>query len=153
MRKKNKTMKSILNKLTVSFLLFLSFAPGWASETVSVYPNNRQFHEAFVLFYLSSCIHCKRFEPVLKEYAETHHTPVLAYTLDGRSLPGFPNSATPNQNEMNRFFPSHNPVAPTLFLMDLDSHTIRPVLKGEASSFQLNSRMSQLHSKGGRYGD
>jgi len=122
-----------------------------ASETISVYTRNAHSHEAFVLFYLSNCIHCKRFEPVLKQYAQSHQMPVLAYTLDGIALPGFPKSLSPNQGEMNRFFPNHNPVAPTLFLMDLDRHTIKPVLKGEASPYQLDNRMQQLHQADEHY--
>jgi len=118
---------------------------------ISVYRRNLHPHEAFVLFYLSSCIHCKRFEPVLKQYAKNHQMPVLAYTLDGIALPGFPKSLSPNQEEINRFFPSHNLVAPTLFLMDLDKHTIKPVLKGEASTYQLDNRMQQLHGVNERY--
>ena len=140
--------------LTMSILggiLCLVSSISFANETVEVYSSNQAHHEAFVLFYLSSCIHCKRFEPVLKHYAQSHELPILAYTLDGKSLAGFPKSVYPSSAEMNRFFPRHHPVAPALFLMDLDRHTISPVLEGEATAYQLDSRMHQLHSLGGAY--
>lgn len=101
--------------------------------------------EAFVLFYMASCSHCQRFDPILKRYAAQHGIPVLAYTLDGRTLPSFPNSVIPNADEIRHFFPKGNPVVPTLFLMDLTYHRIIPVLRGEASTAQLNRRLQRIH--------
>ncbi len=96
---------------------------------------------AFVLFYMASCPHCQRFDPILKSYAVHHHVPVLAYTLDSRSLPSFPQSLTPSPAELRHFFPHGNVVVPTVFVMDLKHHKIEPLLQGEATAMQLDARM------------
>ena len=111
----------------------------------SAQSNNSRF--AFILFYLHSCPHCQRFDPILKTFSKSHNMPVLAYTLDGQSLPSFPNSVTPTQSEVSKFFPTQNPVVPTLFLMDEKTHQIYPVLQGEATEDQLSERLSQLINK------
>lgn len=99
---------------------------------------------AFVLFYMSSCPHCQRFDPILKSYALHNHIPVLAYTLDGQSLPSFPSSIRPIQSEIAMFFGKTIPMVPALFLMDNKKKTILPVLKGESSYLQLKSRIQQI---------
>ena len=117
-----------------------------ADETVTVYTQNHQPREAFILFYMASCPHCRRFDPVLKDYAVKHHIPVLAYTLDGRTVASFPQSVLPSQQELNRFFPRGNPVVPTLFLMNVEHHNIMPVLQGEATAYQLDRRLQHIHA-------
>ena len=102
---------------------------------------------AFVLFYMQSCPHCQRFDPILKAFSDDHHIAVLAYTLDGKSLPSFPNSFNPTQTELLKFFPTQSPVVPTLFLMDQQTHHIYPVFQGEASRYQLSQRYSLLKNK------
>ena len=106
--------------------------------------NNNPARFAFILFYMSSCPHCQRFDPILRVFSEKNHVPVLAYTLDGKSLSSFPNSINPDQSEILKFFPNKNPVVPTLFLIDEVNHKIYPVLQGEATMDQLSMRFSQL---------
>ena len=101
-----------LQSLLIAVIFTIVTVSAYANETVSVYSAQRQVDvpkKAFVLFYMSSCPHCRRFDPILKHYAKTHHIPVLAYTLDGQSLPSFPNSVVPNRSEMQKFFPAGNP--------------------------------------------
>lgn len=105
-----------------------------------------QNHFAFVLFYMSTCPHCQRFDPILKSFSSENHIPVLAYTLDGNSLPSFPNSFTPTKNEVLKFFPTENPVVPTLFLMDEKTYRIYPMMIGEATQYQLSQRFDQVRS-------
>ena len=143
-------MRRILLKIGVIFYLLCGLSLCvFARETVSVYTQNNAPREAFILFYLSSCPHCQRFDPVLREYAEQHHIPVLAYTLDGKSLPSFPRSVLPTPAEKHRFFPNGNAVVPTLFLMNFDQHKIMPVLQGEANPNQLARRMKRLRAMEG----
>ncbi len=99
---------------------------------------------AFVLFYMSTCPHCQRFDPILKVFSTSNHIPVLAYTLDGNALPSFPNSFTPTKNEVSKFFSNEAPVVPTLFLMDQKTHRIYPMMRGEAAQYQLSERYVQL---------
>lgn len=99
---------------------------------------------ALIVFYESRCPHCQRFDPVLKRYATSHHVPVLAYTLDNRSLPSFPNSVRPTPRELAHFYAGRPIVVPTLFLADMTHHKVYPVLQGEATFWQLSRRMSSL---------
>ena len=139
-------MKKFLIKIVLISIVCFTSILSLADKTVRVYSQNIRPREAFILFYRASCPHCQRFDPVLKAYAVKHHIPVLAYTLDGRSLPSFPQSVLPSQAEMNRFFPNGHPVVPTLFLMNLDQHKIMPVLQGEAKTYQLDQRLQQIHA-------
>jgi type-F conjugative transfer system pilin assembly thiol-disulfide isomerase TrbB len=134
----------MIKKLIMSLIIVVFAVSTYANETISVYPQNTQIKEAFVLFYMSTCPHCQRFDPVLRSYAETHSIPVLAYTLDGISLPSFPNSIYPTDVEVRHFFPDAPPEVPTLYLMDIETHKIIPVLQGEASADQLAMRMQEI---------
>lgn len=111
---------------------------------ININQNMSENRFAFVLFYMSTCPHCKRFDPILKVFSSENHIPVLAYTLDGNVLPSFPNSFTPTKNEIQKFFPTENPVVPTLFLMDQKTHRIYPMMRGEATKPQLSQRFEQL---------
>lgn len=102
---------------------------------------------AFILFYVHSCPHCQRFDPIVRRFSKAHSIPVLPYTLDGESLPSFPDSSNPSHAEILKFFPTQNPVVPTLFLMDQKTHRIYPVLQGEATEGELSQRLSQLISQ------
>ena len=106
--------------------------------------NKSENRFAFVLFYMGTCPHCQHFDPILKVFSSENHIPVLAYTLDGNALPSFPNSFTPTKNEIQKFFPTENPVVPTLFLMDQKTHRIYPMMRGEATGTQLSQRYDQL---------
>ncbi len=139
-------MRNCILKISVVFIACFMSIVSFADETVTVNSQNNSPKEALILFYMASCPHCQRFDPVLKAYAVKHHIPVLAYTLDGRSLPSFPQSVLPSQAEMNRFFPNGHPVVPTLFLMNLDQQKIMPVLQGEAKAYQLDQRLQQIHA-------
>jgi type-F conjugative transfer system pilin assembly thiol-disulfide isomerase TrbB len=113
---------------------------------IDINQNKSENRFAFVLFYMSTCPHCQRFDPILKVFGVENHIPILSYTLDGNALPSFPNSFTPTKNEVLKFFPSENPVVPTLFLMDQKTHRIYPVLRGEATQEQLSHRFEQLQN-------
>ncbi len=99
---------------------------------------------AFILVYMSTCPHCQRFDPILKAYVQSHHIPVLAYTLNGVALPSFQDSITPTQDEIQKLFPDGNPVVPSLFVIDQKHHQIIRALTGEASAAQLQDRMIQI---------
>lgn len=135
-----------INENLISALKNMSSNNPASIKQANVTQNNHA-RFAFVLFYMSSCPHCQRFDPILQSFSAQNHVPVLAYTLDGKSLPSFPNSVNPNQSELLKFFPDKNPVVPTLFLMDEANHKIYPVLQGEATMDQLSMRFSQITSE------
>ena len=99
---------------------------------------------AFVLVYMSTCPHCQRFDPILKRYVIKHRIPVLAYTLNGISLPSFKDSVTPTQAELSKLFPDGHPVVPTLFVVDKKHHQLIRAITGEASYAQLKQRMFRV---------
>lgn len=100
--------------------------------------------QALVLFYTATCPHCQRFVPILKRYADANHLPVLAFTLDGGTLPDFPDSLTPSVAEVRHFFHDQSPVVPVVFWIDGAHQTIVPVLQGEATMAQLTQRMQSI---------
>lgn len=114
------------------------------NESTSENLKNQENRFAFVLFYMGTCPHCQRFDPVLKAFSSESHIPVLPYTLDAKALPSFPNSFTPTRNEIQKFFPTDNPVVPILFLMDQKTRRIYPMIRGEATGAQLSQRFNQL---------
>lgn len=129
----------------ISCFLLLSSSIALASETVRVYRSKTYLeHAAFVIFYMSSCPHCRRFDPILKQYALSHRIPVLAYALHGEVLPSFPDSRTPTPDELKQFFPNGHITVPALFLMDLKTKKLYPVLSGEATAEQLDRRLKAM---------
>jgi hypothetical protein len=107
-------------------------------------PIQKRSDVAFILVYMSTCPHCQRFDPIVKDYVTSHHIPILAYTLNGITLPSFQDSVTPTQAEIQKLFPNGSPVVPALFVVDLKNHAIIPALTGEASAAQLHDRMIQI---------
>ena len=118
-----------------------------ANVKMSIDQNKIENRFSFVLFYMSTCPHCQRFDPILKTFSTENHIPVLAYTINGNVLPSFPNSFTPTKKEIQKFFPMGNPVVPTLFLMDQKTHRIYPVMRGEATQDQLSRRFGEIQNK------
>lgn len=147
----NRFIKSTLVGL-IALLTMNAYSAVSTFDYRSAAEPQKQPHVAFVLFYMAKCPHCQRFDPILKQYARSHDMDVLAYTLDGKPLPSFPNSQSPTEHEMRQFFPEGNPVVPTVFLMNLDQHRIYPLLKGEATFNQLDERVHQIIKMSHSYG-
>ena len=104
-------------------------------------------HYQFVLFYRASCPHCRRFDPILKEYAENTGTKVVAFTLDGVSLPSFPNSIPVSRRILEQYFGNNEILVPTLFLLNKKNLHAYPVSVGELNYYELASRINNLIPK------
>lgn len=105
---------------------------------------------ALVVFYQARCVHCQRLAPIVQQYAAAHHWPVLAYHLDGESLPEFPESVTPTREEWQYFFPQaveHPPQVPSVFWVISRQQRVMPVLQGEATAAQFAARMQDLQAE------
>lgn len=137
-------MVLLIKKIIVR--IFFSLLPIVTSAQTITLPSNVVPY-ALVLFYAARCPHCQRFVPIVKDYARQHQMPVLAYTLDGESLPSFPDSILPTAEEVHRFFPTQSPVVPALFLLEFRHQQLIPVLVGEATKRQLSERLNTLLSK------
>lgn len=99
---------------------------------------------SLVLFYMASCPHCQRFEPTLLRFMQAHHLPLLAFTLDGGVSPNLAQSQVPTLKEIKHFFPNKQPVTPTLFLIDNQTHRIVPFIQGEASDEQMEATANTI---------
>ena len=131
-------IKKLLLMMLIGFSLTIT-SLGFASTNTSPRKD-----VAFILVYMSTCPHCQRFDPILKKYVVKHQIPVLAYTLNGISLPSFKESVTPTKFEINKLFPNGHPVVPTLFVVDKKHHQIIRAITGEASYAQLQQRMIRV---------
>ena len=116
-----------------------------SNDDANHHSSHHTSHYAFVLFYMGSCPHCQHFDPVLKEEAEMLNIPVYPFTLDGQSLPSFPDSATPTQDILKSFFGEKSTVTvPTLFLINVNNLHTYPVSQGELTQEELSNRLLQL---------
>jgi len=103
---------------------------------------------AFILFYRTSCSHCRKFDPTLKQFSINTNIPVKAFTLDGGVLPSFPDSINITQNVIEQYFGKDANIAvPTLFIMNKKSLHVYSVSSGEMSYVDLVIRMNQLTPK------
>lgn len=101
---------------------------------------NSQF--AFVLFYRSTCPHCQRFDPILKEFSQDYGFKVYAYTTDSASLPSFPNSMPMTETVEKTFFNSPAIEVPSLFLINVKTMKAYLIDQGEMSYQDLDNRVT-----------
>lgn len=97
---------------------------------------------AFVVFYRSTCPHCQRFDPILKQFSQDYGFKVYAYTTDGNSLPSFPKSMPMTTTVEKTFFNSPNIEVPSLFLINVKTMKAYLIDQGEMSYQDLNSRVA-----------
>ena len=93
-----------------------------------------------VIFFQSTCPHCHKFLPILRQFADTYHFNILAISTDGGGNPYFPD-AVPNQGEVQIYGVKQ---IPSLFLYDTKHHRSYAVGIGEMTFDQLGSRLIQL---------
>lgn len=97
---------------------------------------------SFVLFYRSTCPHCQRFDPIVKEFSQDYGFKVYAYTTDGNSLPSFPNSMPMTESVEKTFFNSPNIEVPALFLINVKTMKAYLIDQGEMSYQDLDNRVT-----------
>lgn len=100
---------------------------------------NKRF--AFVLFYRSTCPHCQRFDPVVKQFSSDFGFKVYAYTTDGHSLPSFPHSMPMTESVEKTFFNSPQIEVPSLFLINVKTMRAYLIDQGEMNYQDLNVRV------------
>lgn len=99
----------------------------------------------FIFIYRSTCPHCHQFAPVVKDFSETFHLPLHAYSLDGEPLNGL--SATPMPSSLFKTLylsGGYKPSVPALYLVHKDTNEAYAVLFGEAQPVELAKRMDTL---------
>lgn len=103
-------------------------------------------HYELIIFYLSTCPHCHRFLPIVKSFAALTHIHLQPYTLDGKVMPGFPQTKVPPEALVQTLFPG-GAMVPALYLLDQQNAHIFTVGIGEESPLQLLTRMRDLAPK------
>ncbi len=97
-------------------------------------------YSGLFFFYRSTCPYCRRFEPILKHFSETYHIKVLPITMDGISLPEFPQSRT-NSRQSTQF---NVTVEPSLYAVDPNTGKYFPVSFGLTSESELLDRLYNI---------
>lgn len=99
----------------------------------------------FVFIYKSTCPHCHKFAPVLKDFSDSFHIEVKPYSLDNQplsELSGMP--LTPELFQTFYVMGGYKPAVPALFLVNRHTGDAYAVLFGEAHDYELANRVNEL---------
>lgn len=91
-------------------------------------------------FYRSTCPYCHRFAPILKSFAERYGIKIIAITMDGISLPEFPDSHT-DTGQSSQF---HVTTTPSLFAVNPYTQRAYPVAYGLTSESELKDNIYKI---------
>lgn len=91
-------------------------------------------------FYSSGCHYCQKFAPIVKSFAARHGIAVIPVTLDGESLPTFPNSRT-DLGQARKFKVT---VTPALFAVNPYTNKAIPIAYGFISESDLRQRILDI---------
>lgn len=97
-------------------------------------------------FYKSTCPYCKRFAPILKNFAAHYGMTVIAVTMDGMPLPEFLDSRMDN-GQSTKF---HVTVTPSLFAVNPYTQKAFPVAYGLTSETELRDNIYKIMTQDGR---
>jgi conjugal transfer pilus assembly protein TraF len=97
-------------------------------------------------FYSSTCPYCRRFSPILKKFAASYGITIIPITLDGISLPEFPQS----KQDTGQAAQFHVKVTPALFAVNPYTKKAFPVAYGLTSETELRDNIYNIMT---RYGD
>ncbi|CZP44927.1 conjugal transfer protein TraF [Legionella pneumophila] len=96
--------------------------------------------QGFFFFFSSSCPHCQRFSPVLKQMAQRYGFQVVAISMDGGYLPEF-NNAVLDEGQSKLFKVT---VYPSLFLVDPKREKAHLVTEGAIGAEELLQRLIKI---------
>ncbi len=94
-------------------------------------------------FYKSTCPYCRRFAPMLRNFAEHNGITIIPITMDGISLPEFPNSKT-DSGQASQF---HVTMTPSLFAVNPYNQKAFPVAYGLTSETELRDNIYKIVTK------
>lgn len=94
-------------------------------------------------FFKENCPYCHAFAPVVKAFATKHGWSVLAVSMDGSSLPEFPNAQV-NNGMAQKLGVS---MVPALFLANPAKGKILPISHGMISQQDIENRIGLLTSQ------
>jgi len=91
-------------------------------------------------FYRSSCPYCRRFAPIVKNFALKNNLTIIPITTDGISLPEFPDSKI-DQGQAQRFNVTYEPA---LFAVNPYTGRAYPISYGLVSEQELRTRILNI---------
>lgn len=100
--------------------------------------------QGFFFFYSSSCPHCQRFAPTLKQWSRRYGFKVVAISVDGGFLPDFPD-AVMNAGQTTAFQVT---TYPSLFLVNPSLGRASLVTEGNIDERELANRVLKLSFMG-----
>lgn len=99
----------------------------------------------FIFIFRSTCPHCHKFAPILKDFTDNFQVSIQSYSVDSESLPGFEaNPLTPQLFQTLYASGGYKPAVPALFLVNRHTLEAYAVLFGEADPAQLAQRVNEL---------
>ncbi len=94
-------------------------------------------------FYKSTCPYCARFAPIIKSFAESNGMTIIPITLDGISLPEFPNSKI-DSGQAAQF---HVTSTPSVFAVNPYTQKAFPVAYGLTSETELRDNIYNIMTR------
>jgi len=95
-------------------------------------------------FFKASCGYCHQFAPIVKRFSEKYGWEVLAISLDGSSLPEFPNARMDNGSARNL----NVTILPTLLAVSPSNNHVIPLSFGMNSIDHIEERIRVLVKSG-----
>lgn len=123
-----------MKKIVLIWLIFASnlFAAGFFEE------------HSLIVFFTSTCPYCQKFAPVIKEWSDKNHVPLIAMALDNRSLPEFQDYQKADLELINTAFAGRNITYPATFISNNKQKLLYPVAFGALDKIELHQRLLQI---------
>jgi len=91
-------------------------------------------------FFAGDCPHCHTFAPIVKRFSELYGWNVIAISVDGGSLPEFPDA----QSDNGLFVAWEVKVLPSLYAVNPATKTVIPVAYGVTAMDEMENRIMTL---------
>lgn len=102
----------------------------------------------FIYVFKSTCPHCHKFTPLIKDLADSLVIPLKAYSIDGQTMSNLPfEPMTPQLFDTLFTGAGFKPVVPALFLANQETGQVYAVSFGESNAVDLASRLNELLAK------
>lgn len=122
-----------------------------AQNSEPVIKDASQSQYVLVLFFSNKCPHCVQFAPVVKQFIDTNHWNIEAISLNGETMPEFPNATFATQEMIDVAYHGKPVVYPALFIANSNTKALYPVSFGELGKQELEDRMKLIMAKVGEY--
>ena len=101
---------------------------------------------ALVLFFDSTCPHCQKFAPVVKDISNQYGISVYPFSFGG-TLPSFPHPTPVTKSIYATYYGTSKPFYPVMFLQNVNTMQFYLVAKGDATESQVTNILNH-YAKG-----